>query len=202
MNKKLLAVCTLLFLLINFQNADAQNLPSSGDKTIELMIAPFSSSPISFNEFRFRMFRSQDMALRARGDIYYTSDRMDEDNKDTEFYIALAPGIEWHVLQDERYSVYYGAELELALRTSRQHRGDETNKNMNGDDYFGFALNALAGIDFHFLERLYTGIELGYGLSFRSYRDAEVNGNVIENDASDFYLGRFASSRFRLGFRF
>ncbi|MEX0686727.1 MAG: hypothetical protein WD267_03500 [Balneolales bacterium] len=201
--KKLLLPLLVVTMLSISTNVTAQNLPSEGDRTFEIMISPFSSSPISFNQFRLRQFRGSDSAYRLRGDIDYESNRLGENRKDSEFYIQLAPGIEWHAFQYDRLSMYYGGELDLSFNTSRnQINEDRTDKNINSTGFFGLGINGIIGLDIHFLQRLYTGLEVGYGLQMYNYLDGEVDGNTIENNMRDIYLGRFSSSRFRLGVRF
>ena len=74
--------------------------------------------------------------------------------------------------------------------------------NVNGGEHFGIGINALAGLDIHFLQRLYTGLEVGYGFDVRSSLDEERNGNTIERDGRQVVLGSFFYPRFRLGIRF
>ena len=189
-------------MFFTVQTADAQSLPESGDKTFEITTSPFSASPISFNELRLRTFQSEDRALRLRGLIEYARDRFNEDNYDTEFFISLAPGMEWHSAQHERISLYYGAELPISYRTTREHRDNVTNKNVSGGEFFGLGLNAIAGVDLHFLNSFYAGVEVRYGIQYRSGLDAEVSGETLQNDSSDFTFTNSAIPRFRLGVKF
>ena len=106
MKKVLITVISLLLAFCFNEQADAQNLPGGGDRTFEITTSPFSENPVSFNEVRLRMFQSQDRALRIRGSINYLSERTSEEDRDSELRIALAPGMEWHVLQHERVSVF------------------------------------------------------------------------------------------------
>lgn len=202
MKKLTIAVVTLLCLVVCNQNVEAQMLPASEDRTFEITMSPFAANPVSFTEFKMRMFQSEDMALRVRADLNYSSNRVDEDERSSQFYIMVAPGVEYHTLQSERLSVYYGGELGLQFRTSRVHMDDVTNKNVNNNDLFGIGVNAFAGLDIYFLERLYTGVEVGYGLTFISYLDAEINDNVMDDDRRDITLNRNLNPRFRFGIKF
>lgn len=203
MTKYLLPLLITGLLSINANLATAQNLPSEGDKTFEVMISPFSSSPISFEQFRFRSFQGSDMTYRLRGNLRYDSDRSGEFSRESEFYLELAPGVEWHAFQYNRLSMYYGGELDLTYNTSRQQISeDRTDKNPNLTDYFGVGVNAIVGLDVHFLQRLYTGMEVGYGLQMRNYLDAEINGNTVENEGREISLGSFFYPRLRLGVTF
>ncbi|MEX1122264.1 MAG: hypothetical protein WED82_09035 [Balneolales bacterium] len=199
MKKHLLPLITLGCFLLSINNAAAQNLPSENDKTFEVMVSPFSSSPISFEQFRFRTFQSSDKAYRLRGDINYDSSRQSENQSDSEFEFTIAPGIEWHAFRYDRISLYYGGELMLNYETNRtQVSEDRTDK----EGSFGVGLNAIAGLDVHFLQRLYTGMEVGYGLQMRSFLDSEIAGNTVENDRREISLGTFYLPRFRFGVTF
>lgn len=201
MIKLLISTLVLLFLW-NHNPAVAQDVAGSGDRTFEIGVTPFSGNPISFNQFRLRTFPDDNTAYRVRGAITYQSDREDEDFRTSSFQLNVAPGIEQHFFSYNRISLYYGAELPISYRTTRREREDETDKNYDGEGFFGIGLNAITGMDMHFLQRLYTGIEVGYGLNYRSFLDAEIGGEDIDIDRSTFTLGTFAFPNFRLGIRF
>ncbi len=194
----MLAIC-----IAGAQFSYAQELPDAGDRTFEVTVAPFDGSPVSFGEFRLRSFQSTDSAFRLRADVDYESRRTGENQRRSRLMLEVAPGIEWHAFQYDRLSVYYGAELGLRYRTSRdQISADITNRNNNPAGFFGVDLNALAGLDLHFLQRLYTGVEVGYGIRFTNYLDQEINDQDVEVNRRDLDIGTFAQPRFRLGFRF
>lgn len=199
---KLLAATAMAFILLNSNEASAQQVAESGDRTFEVGVTPFSSSPVSFNQLRLRMFQADDTAYRVRGFVNYQSERAHENRRDSRTDINLAPGIEWHFFNYENISLYYGAELPLSYRTSRSFREDETWKNTNPIGFFGVGVSALAGMDLHFLQRLYTGLEVNYGLNFRSYFDQEAGDQTQEIDANELTLGPNAYPNFRLGIRF
>lgn len=199
---KLFILTFVLLLLCNLNTASAQDVAGSGDRTFEIGVTPFSDNPVSFNQFRLRTFPDDNTAYRTRGAITYQSDREDEDRRTSNFQLNLAPGIEWHFFSHDRISVYYGAELPISYRTTRRERDDETDRNYDGNGFFGLGLNAITGMDMHFLQRLYTGIEVGYGLNYRSYLDAEIGGEDVDIDRATFTLGTFAFPNFRFGIRF
>ncbi len=196
----LLIIC---FWMSGVNFIQAQQLPAAGDRTFEIGITPLGNNPVNFDQFRLRSFQNSDTAYRLRVDIYYESERTGEHRRDSRFDIELAPGIEWHALQQDPLSVYYGAEVGLRYRTSRQQVSEDiTNINTNPNGFFGVDVNALVGFDLHFLQYLYTGAEVGYGIRFTNYLDQEVNDQDVEVDARDFYLRRIAYPRIRLGMKF
>ena len=190
-------------MLSGVQHSHSQELPTADDRTFEITIAPFEGSPVSFNQFRLRSFQSTDTAWRLRADIDYESRRTGENQRRSRLDLEVAPGIEWHAFQLDRISAYYGAELGLRYRTSRDEISAEiVNRNNNPAGFFGVDLNALAGLDLHFLQRLYTGVEVGYGIRFTNYLDQQVNDQDVEVDRRDLDIRTMAQPRFRLGFRF
>ncbi|MDI6401943.1 hypothetical protein QLX67_08050 [Balneolaceae bacterium ANBcel3] len=203
----LLSAVALMMILCCVQHAGAQQLPTAGTKTFEITMSPMANVPVTFNEVRFRSFRSHDSALRLRTSLYYESDRFDENTRDTWFQMEIAPGKEWHFLQNERISAYYGAEIPIQYATSRQHREDAagntwTNKNNQGGEFFGIGLSAVAGLDVHFLDFLYGGVEVYYMLVFRSGLDGEVNNVTFDNDGRELVFGTAQLGRFRFGIKF
>lgn len=203
MKNFLLPALLLVFISLNTTHLSAQNLPSDNDKTFEVMVSPFSSSPIAFDQLRFRAFQSSDMAYRLRGNLGYDSSRAGENQRSSQFQIEVAPGVEWHAFQYNRISMYYGGELRLMYATTRnQVNEDRTDRNTNSSGFFGIGVNALVGLDVHFLQRLYTGMEVGYGLQMVNFLDAEVAGETVSNDRRDISLGTFYYPRLRLGVRF
>lgn len=198
----IVAALSLTFLLGDVNITSAQQIAESGDRTFEVGVTPFSSSPVSFNQLRLRSFQSDDTAYRIRGFVNYQSERQNEDRRDSRVDINAAPGMEWHFFNYENISLYYGAELPLSFRTSRSFRGDETWRNTNPNGFFGIGVSALAGMDLHFLQRLYTGVEVNYGLNFRTYFDQEVGDQTQDVDANQLTLGPNAYPNFRFGIRF
>jgi len=46
---------------------------NTGDKSFELLVAPFKDNPISLNQIKFRYFNSANTALRLSGNLSQTS---------------------------------------------------------------------------------------------------------------------------------
>ncbi|MEX0681549.1 MAG: hypothetical protein WD097_09220 [Balneolales bacterium] len=202
MKNYIITAFILVFALCTVKSADAQMLPSNGDRTFEITVSPFSSSPVSFSHLRIRTFNSQNTAMRMRAGLNYLNESQNEDNSNSRLSILLAPGMEWHPIQEGRLSIYYGVEVPISYVTTRENVDGVKNVNNDGGEHFGLGLNSLLGFDIHFLERLYTGVEISYGLRYRSFLDAELNGNEIENNGSDISFSNSAISQFRLGFTF
>jgi len=164
--------CTLL-LLLTTTHAQSQNLPEPGNWTFEIGLIPLGDQPVEFSHFRLRTFRSNDVAYRLGADFRMMSQELPNGDRETHIDFMVAPGIEKHFYQSDRISAYYGAEIGVRYRSA--------------DEQLDAALNAIAGVDIHFLSRLYTGVEIGYGFHF--------------NNDGDFGLGTLVFPAYRLGIR-
>jgi hypothetical protein len=105
------------------------------------------------------------------------------------FNFAIRPGYEMHFAGTDRLSPYVGAELMYAMQSSTMTRefhnannADDQSKPenwqtwdmtvKNGSSMFG--LNALAGVDFYFVDNFYLGAEINLGFHNTSYKDRET----------------------------
>ncbi len=105
------------------------------------------------------------------------------------FNFAIRPGYEKHFAGTDRLSPYVGAELMYAMSSSTMTRefhnannADDQSKPenwqtwdmtvKNGSSTFG--LNALAGVDFYFVDNFYLGAEINLGFHNTSYKDRET----------------------------
>jgi len=105
------------------------------------------------------------------------------------FNFAIRPGYEMHFAGTDRLSPYVGAELMYAMQSSTMTRefhnannADDQSKPenwqtwdmtvKNGSSMFG--LNALAGVDFYFVDNFYLGAEINLGFHSTSYKDRET----------------------------
>ncbi len=105
------------------------------------------------------------------------------------FNFGIRPGYEMHFAGTDRLSPYVGAELLFAMESSTLTRefhnannADDVTKPenwqtwdmsvKNGSSTFG--LNAVAGVDFYFVDNFYLGAEINLGFRNTSYKDRET----------------------------
>ena len=105
------------------------------------------------------------------------------------FNFAIRPGYEMHFAGTDRLSPYVGAELMYMMSSSTMTREFHNSNNAddqtkpenwqtwdmtvkNGSSTFG--LNALAGVDFYFVDNFYLGAEINLGFHNTSYKDRET----------------------------
>jgi len=108
------------------------------------------------------------------------------------FNFAIRPGYEMHFAGTDRLSPYVGAELMYAMSSSTITREFHNSNNAddqtkpenwqtwdmtvkNGSSTFG--LNALAGVDFYFVDNFYLGAEINLGFHNTSYKDRETTAS-------------------------
>jgi opacity protein-like surface antigen len=108
------------------------------------------------------------------------------------FNFSIRPGYEMHFQGTDRLSPYVGAELAFSMSSSEMTR--EFHNSNNADDQSkpenwqtwdmtvkngssSFGLNALAGVDFYFVDNFYLGAEVSLGFQNTSYKDRETTAS-------------------------
>ncbi len=228
--KKILLSLSMILVFVTFVNA--QYKPSSGF-TAEVNFRPFTSTPIQVNYLKARMFLSENMALRMGIELNSygktektvfnagTPTQLTEETKSTYFIFGLNPGIEIHMQGTDRLSPYFGAELNISMKsasTDITNKGGVANKTekyegcwSDGSNaaYSIFGLNLLFGTDFYITKNLYLGAEMGLGFQSLSEKDITftattggVSNSITVPGGSESNLGVNFNSAIRLGWAF
>ena len=111
---------------------------------------------------------------------------------DKSFNVSIRPGYEMHFAGTDRLSPYVGAELLFSMASSSY--SEEYSSGVTADDNTAanatkwatwsitrsegsttFGLNAIAGVDFYFVDNFYLGAEIGLGFQNTSYKDSEID---------------------------
>lgn len=203
-------------------------LPNAGDYSLEVMFFPANNIPIAVNNIRARMFRSETMALRAGFlvDVDSFSDEIETttgtgstgniERNDRVIHLMLAPGVEFHYPMGQRFSPYFGAELQIMNTSARFKETYSFNSDeivMKGADsrgnrsQFSLGLNGVAGFDLYVFRGLYMGVEMGYGLTRSTRPDIVISQSGQDDDVSEdntvrFTFGVNAVNAIRLGWNF
>lgn len=207
--------------------ASAQFKPEAGQKTLEVNFAPLGGAPISINGIKVRMFNDATTAYRLGLNINYASSKTRTGTTadgSTELYdkasalgISLQPGIEKHMAGTNRLSPYMGAVLDIGFQTSTdvtEFEGatankveERTIKGTNG--FFRLGANAVAGADYYITNKIYMGVEVGYGLQLRNAATIKEETTVAgaptvkdQKPGSEFNFGPNFNGAFRLGYAF
>ena len=151
----------------------------AGSQTVELEFAPLGSEPFKVNSLRYRYFKSENTAYRMSlflggkststlGDTIGGAAQTKDKNSNFDF--ALKPGIEKHFVGTDKLSPYYGAELFLGIKKTKNN--DEENWTADNKQIgstttktpkTSMGLNVLMGADYYISSNLYLGAELGFG---------------------------------------
>jgi hypothetical protein len=190
--------------------------PTTGEVTGEVQLSVADGSTISLNQLRGRYFLNPTTALRASFALNSSTDTNDDETRSTTL-VSLSPGIEKHFAGTDRLSPYVGAELRLSkyfasyesdfVEVDGAWGWNDNGGFVNGRNYFGLGLGVVAGADYYFAKHVYLGVEFGYGLSYNTYGDVEVNPSnsnsyTIDHDQSSWNLGSSVNGGLRLGFVF
>ena len=184
----------VLFILIFssslFVTAQKQE---KGNLTIEMELSPLGSAPLKISSIRMRSFISDKTAIRmstfiggksspstsVQGDIELK-------NKTSNLDFSLRPGFEKHFDGTDKLSPYIGSELFFGIGTTNQSSQSAwgtgqimTTKNTGRTGSIG--LNVVSGTDFYFADKIYLGIEMGFGF----IRDSRGVNSVKYDNPSD-----------------
>jgi hypothetical protein len=184
-----IAACTLS------QAQETEFKPVKGANNLELNFIPLNSKPIQITNIRYRKFIGDKTAFRLGFGLSYSSDKADSvfasnmtanstvksKYSNNKLGFNIRPGIEKHFEGTNRLSPYMGAELDIALQSSKEvtptgiNAKDEffvvTEKNKNKGGFFRMGVNLVAGFDCYVTKHLYMGSELGFGLGYTKYSD-------------------------------
>ncbi len=207
--------------------ASAQFKPEAGQKTLEVNFAPLGGAPISINGIKLRMFNDATTAYRLGLNINYASSKtrtgttadgsVELYDKSSALGISLQPGIEKHMAGTNRLSPYMGAVLDIGFQSSTDVNEFEgatanqveelTTKGTNG--FFRVGANAVAGADYYITNKIYMGVEVGYGLQLVNSATIKTESSVAgaptvkdQKPGSTFNFGPNFNGAFRLGYAF
>lgn len=139
--------------------------------------------------------------------------------------ITIMPGIEKHFSGGEKLSTYVGADLMISMASAKE---TWSNTNGSGTSYgdfkatvdggwsnsarssgSGFGVRVVAGADYYFLEKVYLGAEMGWGVMNGSGKDItttiEQGGTkttAVQPGGKSGGFSTMINGGIRLGFRF
>ena len=136
------------------------------------------------------------------------------DNKETDpntiyhsGFFDIRPGGEYY-LSTGKATVYAGGEFILQNLSSNKNSTSEIGVKNALDQsglnqaYFGFGLGIFGGMDYYWGTNFYFGVEVGFELVSRSYKEVEMAGQEIIEPTKDFFMGTNLSNVFKIGFNF
>ena len=180
----------LTIFTCNLVNAQKQD---EGNYTIEMELAPLGSEPLKINSIRLRKFTSDNTALRLstfiggkRTPSINSAGGVDLKSVSSNVDFSIRPGIEKHFDGTSKLSPYIGTELFLGLGSNNQSSESAwgsseimTTKTKSRTSSAG--LNIVCGADYYFSDKIYLGIEMGYGF----LRDGKGSNSTKYTNPSD-----------------
>lgn len=216
--------CTLFLVLFLSFSLSAQK-QETGSFTVELEFSPLGSEPLKINSIRTRYFLSETIALRTSvfaGGKRNASKSYNNDsslifvNTNGNFDFSIRPGIERHFDITNRLSSYVGGEFYYGYNSTRNRVQSPNSNNsimttlqIGASSSVGF--NMLSGTDFYFSDKIYMGIELGFGFLFTGrsisktkYKNQDESSNlentVSKGNTTDINWGPNYQGTIRLGY--
>jgi hypothetical protein len=195
-------IALLSILFLNF-GLIAQK-QETGSITLELEFSPLGSEPLKINSLRGRYFLNETIALRTSvfaggkrnaSKSYNSDSSLTFVNTNGNFDFSIRPGIERHFDISNRLSSYVGGEFYYGYNSTRNAVQSPNSNNSVMTTYqiggaSSFGLNVLSGTDFYFSDKIYMGIELGFGFLFTGrsisktkYNNQDESSN-LENTVS------------------
>jgi len=190
--------------------------------TLELEFAPLGASPLKISSLRGRYFIDDIQAFRLS--LYmggkYTPTKEEEEgqptliSKDKTFDFVFRPGYEYHFEGTDKLSPYLGTEVYYALSTTNNsYQGAIGNEVQTTTTKFAkstLGLNILAGGDYYFTDKVYLGVELGFGLTregrgktkveYDNYPAGEDEPDDVVGNSTTLNWGPNYQATIRLGF--
>jgi hypothetical protein len=174
-------ICLLFSLNVFSQKQELGNI------TTELELAPLGTEPLKIGSLRARYFNTASTAFRLsiylggsstttnsvgiNYDQLGNPDSVDLKSKSSNMDFILRPGYEIHLAGTEKLSPYIGGEAYFGIKSTKSK--DELNWNDNGNYKImttttkqktpTFGINLLAGADYYITDKVYLGVEFGYG---------------------------------------
>ena len=211
----------LLFSIMTCTNFFAQKQEPK-NVTLELEFAPLGASPLKISSLRGRYFIDEIQAFRLS--LYmggkYTPTKEEEEgqptliNKDKTFDFVFRPGYEYHFEGTDKLSPYLGTEVYYALSTTNNsYQGAIGNEVQTTTTKFAkstLGLNILAGGDYYFTDKVYLGVELGFGFTregrgktkveYDNYPAGEDEPDDVVGNSTTLNWGPNYQATIRLGF--
>jgi opacity protein-like surface antigen len=213
---------TILALLISAVSFSQKQ--DAGDIPIELEFAPLGASPLKIASLRARYFKSDDIAFRmslylggSSKPTYSKPNDVELVSKTSDFNFVLRPGIEKHFEGTDNLSPYIGGELSYGYKRNSSYTESNWSSNSSEikaknsvDSKSTFGMNVLTGADYYITDKIYLGVELGFGFQYEGRGGSSVvwenpeNSSESDSDeignSSNFQWGPNYQATIRLGY--
>jgi len=187
-------ILTLLALVAFTTLVSAQYKPSEGF-TAEVNFCPLSANPIRIDYLKGRMFLGDKIAIRLGLSVNSLSNSTKvagaaltdpiEETVNKSFVFGMFPGIEIHVGNYEKLSPYFGAEIDVAMKSASTTISNYNNvlndkleytgiwSDLTNSAYTQVGFNLITGVDYYIYKGFYLGAEIGFGFLSTANKDIE-----------------------------
>jgi hypothetical protein len=195
-----------------------------GDIPIEVEFSPLGANPLKISNLRTRYFKSNNFAYRmgffvggSRKPSFTETNNVTLVNRATNFNFNIRPGFEKHFEGTKRLSPYIGSELSYSYNNditatesiwTSNNNQIKTQKNRSSNSIFG--INVLTGADFYISDKIFLGIEIGFGIQYdgrgktsTKWKNPESNSDTNTKEignSSSFQWGPNYQGTIRLGY--
>ena len=136
------------------------------------------------------------------------------------FAIGIQPGFEKHFGKNKRFSPYIGFQFLIGYQTTTYKSENQETQSIyvekwindpekTGIGYISAGAGLLAGFDFYFVQKLYLGLELGYGIEYADILKTKYTNERYSNLDEEYKNGNawrvsptLATGNIRLGWTF
>ena len=174
-----------------------------GDALVELEFSPLGASPLKITNLKARYFKSDDLALRiglflggSSTPTYSEPYSIELTSKTSNFNFNFRPGIEKHFEGTDKLSPYIGGEMSFAINrdvsSTQSHWAldtleIQTQKNTASKSTIG--LNVFTGADIYLTDKIFLGVEIGFGFQYEGRGSTSVvwdnSENSLESDSNE-----------------
>jgi hypothetical protein len=188
----------ILFVSISSIHSLAQK-QESGDLPIELEFSPLGANPLKISSIRTRYFLSENLAYRiglfaggSRKPSYTELNNIDLVNSTRNFNFTLRTGLEKHFEGTRKLSPYYGGELAFSYKKNTISTESawisntneiKTQKSKSTNSTFG--INLFTGADLYLTDKIFLGVEIGFGFQYEGRGRTSVNWKNPENNLDE-----------------
>ncbi|MFY0651898.1 MAG: hypothetical protein JXQ96_07690 [Cyclobacteriaceae bacterium] len=191
----------LLALLLSQEVLFAQDTgeeswrPDPGNILVEVTANPFNSSSflsLSFGQFRAKYFLTEQLVPRLGVVLSMQNTQNTPDLVTNSSGFTLYPGLEYHLVNEGKFSSYAAADLIIGQRAASSkstngptingatYYGGSSSSNFGSRGFFQYGLQLGAGADYYLNSRFYFGVEIGAQLLSTKYNDIHVDGELVQ----------------------
>jgi|GEM_PF-6532575 len=200
--KKFVLSFVLAFVAVTLSAQETPIYLQQGTQSISGFISFSANSLIQQSTgILYNYYLKDDLALRANVRLGYnnvTSEYSNGDTKvertDVDNEFRLGAGIQKSLIKSRRFNGYVAADALMGVLGQKDIYGERTDKTTA----FEIGIRPAMGIEFHFVDKFFVGLEWGYDVLFNNQKFDERSS--VRNTVLD--VADLSSACFRVGFNF